>query len=104
MIEAAAGGGYGVDGTALRAFAQTANTAEQSVDLLARQVHAALALGVQGGLDIGSAIARAEGGWSARLSQLAGQAGNVASLLTANAASYEQAETDILNALTRQAA
>ena len=51
MIEAAAGGGYQVDGTALRSFAQTACVAGQCVEMTVHQVQAALALGTPGGLD-----------------------------------------------------
>ena len=100
MIEASPGGGYEVDATVLRSFAQTAHVAGQGVEVVAGQVQAALSLGASGGLDIGAAMVRAGGAWSARLAQLAGQAAAIASTLTANATSYEQTEAAILRSLT----
>lgn len=97
------GGGYEVDPAALRTFAQIAETAAQSVEMLAQQIHAALTLGAPGGLDIGTAISQAESAWSARLTQLASEASGIGARLTANATSYNQTESDILAALTKRA-
>jgi hypothetical protein len=94
-------GGYQVDAQALHACAQNADTAGQSVEQLAREIEAALGLGVSGGLDIGAAVQRSQGAWSARLAQLAGEANSIGSGLTANAASYEQTESDVLATFTQ---
>lgn len=97
------GGGYQVDGQVLRSCAQSAGIAEQSVDLLAQHIRAALALGAPGGLDIGVALGEAQEAWSARLTQLAGEAAGIASALTANAVSYEQSEAEIRASFMRRA-
>ena len=97
----AGGGGYQVDGQALHGFAQTAATAGQSVDQLAGNVQAALALGVPGGLDIGAAIQLAQRAWSSRLVELAQEATMIGASLTTNAGAYEQTEADIAALLNR---
>lgn len=96
-----AGGGYCVDASSLRGFAQAAAGVGRSVEALAGTVRAALALGVPGGLDIGAAIERARGAWGTRLEQLAGEAERMSANLDANAASYDQAETAAHASLTR---
>ena len=87
------GGGYAVDGQSLRGFARTASGVGQSVESLVAKAHAALALGVPGGLDIGVAIARARDAWSTRFQQLTGEANRVSANLTSNAASYDETES-----------
>ena len=99
-IPAGGGGGYSVDAQSLHGFAQVADNAGQSVETLASQAQTALESGVAGGLDMGAAIARAEGQWATRLKQLSAQATGIASNLTANAASYEQADSAVLDGFT----
>lgn len=95
------GGGYAVDAQSLRGFAQRADAVGQSVGELATQARSALALGASGGLDIGAAITRAQGAWSTRLQQLAGEASSISTNLAANAGSYDQAESTTRDVFTR---
>lgn len=94
------GSGYQVDAQHLAALAELANQIAAEVQALPQKASQALAIGGQGGLQIGAALTAAESGWSSQLTRMAAQAAGIGGRLNSNAASYAQTESSVLESMT----
>jgi len=93
------GSGYQVDAQNLQALAVLADQIGQDAHALAAKASAALEGGALGGLQIGTALASAESGWSGQLVRLAGEASDIGSRLSSNATAYTQTESSVLESM-----
>jgi hypothetical protein len=94
------GSGYQVDVQHLQGLAKLADRIAEEVQALPSKASQALAVGGQGGLQIGAALTAAESGWSGQFARMAAQASGIGSRLNSNAASYAQTESSVVESMS----